>query len=151
MTVRVLIVDDQEPFRMAARMVVDATEGFDVVGEAESGEDSVAMAAELTPDLVLMDVNLPGINGLDATRQILAGAGTDRTPSSCCCSRRTRRTSTRRAPRSAAPPRTSRKRYSARTGSKPPGPPRPAPPDLPRRPLRRHVMMRPVRVPRRGA
>ena len=75
MSVRVLIVDDQEPFRMAARMVVDATEGFDVVGEAETGEDSVTMAAELDPDLVLMDVNLPGINGLDATRQILTGAG----------------------------------------------------------------------------
>jgi len=74
MTVRVLIVDDQEPFRMAARMVVEATDGFDVVGEAETGEDSVSMAAELAPDLVLMDVNLPGINGLDATRQILAGA-----------------------------------------------------------------------------
>ena len=74
MTVRVLIVDDQEPFRMAARMVVEATEGFDVVGEAESGEDSVTMAAELAPDLILMDVNLPGINGLDATRQILSGA-----------------------------------------------------------------------------
>ena len=72
MTVRVLIVDDQEPFRLAARMVVEATEGFDVVGEAETGEDSVAMAADLRPDLVLMDVNLPGINGLDATRQILA-------------------------------------------------------------------------------
>src|SRR4249919_4150718 len=72
MTVRVLIVDDQEPFRMAARMVVDATEGFDVVGEAETGEDSVTMAADLQPDLVLMDVNLPGINGLDATRQILS-------------------------------------------------------------------------------
>jgi DNA-binding NarL/FixJ family response regulator len=77
MTVRVLIVDDQEPFRMAARMVVEATDGFDVVGEAESGEDSVAMAAEVGPDLVLMDVNLPGINGLDATRQILAGAASD--------------------------------------------------------------------------
>ena len=74
MTVRVLIVDDHEPFRMAARMVVEATDGFDVVGEAETGEDSVSMAAELAPDLVLMDVNLPGINGLDATRQILAGA-----------------------------------------------------------------------------
>jgi len=72
MTVRVLIVDDQEPFRLAARMVVDATDGFEVVGEAETGESSVEMAHELTPDLVLMDVNLPGINGLDATRQILS-------------------------------------------------------------------------------
>ena len=76
MPVRVLIVDDQEPFRLAARMVVEATDGFDVVGEAESGEDSVRMAEELAPDLVLMDVNLPGINGLDATRQILAGSDT---------------------------------------------------------------------------
>ncbi len=74
MTVRVLIVDDQEPFRMAARMVVEVTDGFDVVGEAETGEDSVTMAQELQPDLVLMDVNLPGINGLDATRQILTGS-----------------------------------------------------------------------------
>jgi DNA-binding NarL/FixJ family response regulator len=73
MPVRVLIVDDQEPFRMAARLVVEATDGFDVVGEAETGEDSVALARELNPDLVLMDVNLPGINGLDATRQILDG------------------------------------------------------------------------------
>ena len=72
MGVRVLIVDDQEPFRMAARMVVEATDGFEVVGEAETGEDSVRMAEELAPDLVLMDVNLPGINGLDATRQILS-------------------------------------------------------------------------------
>jgi DNA-binding NarL/FixJ family response regulator len=72
MTVRVLIVDDQEPFRLAARMVVDATDGFDVVGEAETGESSVEMARDLSPDLVLMDVNLPGINGLDATRQILS-------------------------------------------------------------------------------
>jgi DNA-binding NarL/FixJ family response regulator len=77
MSVRVLIVDDQEPFRMAARLVVESTDGFEVVGEAETGEDSVSMAKELTPDLVLMDVNLPGINGLDATRQILAdGANT---------------------------------------------------------------------------
>ncbi len=71
MPVRVLIVDDQEPFRMAARLVVDATDGFEVVGEAETGEDSVTMAGELAPDLVLMDVNLPGINGLEATRRIL--------------------------------------------------------------------------------
>ena len=74
MTVRVLIVDDQEPFRMAARMVVEITDGFEVVGEAETGEDSVRMAEELAPDLVLMDVNLPGINGLEATRTILEGS-----------------------------------------------------------------------------
>lgn len=72
MTVRVLIVDDQEPFRMAARTVVELTDGFEVVGEAETGEDAVEMARTLDPDLVLMDVNLPGINGLDATRQILS-------------------------------------------------------------------------------
>src|SRR3990172_6464482 len=72
MTVGLLIVDDQEPFRMAARMVVEATDGFEVAGESETGEDSVVKAKELDPDLVLMDVNLPGINGLDATRQILA-------------------------------------------------------------------------------
>ncbi|MGQ0669720.1 MAG: response regulator [Actinomycetota bacterium] len=72
MTVRVLIVDDQEPFRQAARMVVEATDGFEVAGESETGEDSIEKARELDPDLVLMDVNLPGINGLDATRQILA-------------------------------------------------------------------------------
>ena len=71
MTVRVLIVDDQAPFRAAARMVVQATDGFEVVGEPETGEDSVEKAGELDPDLVLMDVNLPGINGLDATRKIL--------------------------------------------------------------------------------
>ncbi len=78
--VRVLIVDDQEPFRMAARMVVEATDGFEVAGESETGEAAVDMARDLNPDLVLMDVNLPGINGLDATRRILADAsgGTSR-------------------------------------------------------------------------
>lgn len=71
-TVRVLIVDDQAPFRNVARTVVKLAPGFEVVGEAESGEDAVARAAELVPDLVLMDVNLPGINGVEATRQITA-------------------------------------------------------------------------------
>jgi DNA-binding NarL/FixJ family response regulator len=75
MPVRVVIVDDQEPFRMAARMVVDATDGFEVAGEADTGEGGVTMAAETHPDLVLMDVNLPGIDGLEATRRILAADG----------------------------------------------------------------------------
>lgn len=69
---RVLIVDDQASFRSAARLVVDLSDGFEVVAEAETGEDAVRMATEASPDLVLMDVNLPGIDGLEATRQILA-------------------------------------------------------------------------------
>ena len=69
--VRVLIVDDQEPFREASRMVVELTDGFDVVGEAETGESGVDMARELKPDLVLMDVNMPGIDGMESTRRIL--------------------------------------------------------------------------------
>ena len=76
MIVRVLIVDDQDPFRAAARMVVEFTDGFEVVGEATTGEDSVVTARVLKPDLVLMDVNLPGIGGLEAAKQIL----TERTP-----------------------------------------------------------------------
>ncbi len=76
MPVRVLIVDDQEPFRAVARTVVELTDGFEVVGEAEDGETSVSVAHQLHPDLVLMDVNLPGISGLEATRQILADDAT---------------------------------------------------------------------------
>lgn len=73
MSVRVLIVDDQEPFRRVASEVVEAA-GFEVVGEAATGEESVDAAARLRPDLVLMDVNLPGIDGLEATRRILAAS-----------------------------------------------------------------------------
>jgi DNA-binding NarL/FixJ family response regulator len=72
-TVKVLIVDDQEPFRAVARTVVELTDGFEVVGEVETGEASVEAVEQLEPDLVLMDVNLPGINGLEATRRIVEG------------------------------------------------------------------------------
>jgi DNA-binding NarL/FixJ family response regulator len=66
--VRVLIVDDQEPFRQAMAVVVEETDGFSVVGSATSGEQSLTAVVELRPDLVLMDVNLPGIDGIEATR-----------------------------------------------------------------------------------
>jgi two-component system, NarL family, invasion response regulator UvrY len=69
-TVGVMIVDDQAPFRRAARAVIGATPGFEVVAEAETGEDAVALAAEHHPKLVLMDINMPGINGIEATSRI---------------------------------------------------------------------------------
>ena len=73
-TTTVLVVDDQAPFRAVARTVVSMAPGFGVVGEAESGEEAVRMAAELAPQVVLMDINLPGINGIEATRRIVAAS-----------------------------------------------------------------------------
>ena len=70
-SVRVLIVDDQAPFRDVARTVVMVSRGFEVVAEAGSGEDAVTAALEHDPQLVLMDINLPGIGGLEATRRIV--------------------------------------------------------------------------------
>jgi DNA-binding NarL/FixJ family response regulator len=73
--VRVLIVDDQEPYRCAMAAVVEETDGFVVVGSATSGEESLALAAKLSPQLVLMDVHLPGIDGIETTRRLTAAAG----------------------------------------------------------------------------
>ena len=74
-TVRVLIVDDQEPFRMAARMVVEATEGFEVVGEAENGVSALRAAKELHPDLVLLDVQLPDFDGFEVAARLAQANG----------------------------------------------------------------------------
>jgi DNA-binding NarL/FixJ family response regulator len=73
LTVTVLIADDQAPFRSAAKGVVSIAPGFEVVGEAESGEAAVELVESLKPNLVLMDIHLPGISGIEAARRI-AGA-----------------------------------------------------------------------------
>ncbi|HEY4333909.1 MAG TPA: response regulator transcription factor [Ilumatobacteraceae bacterium] len=70
--VTVVVVDDQQPFRSAAREVVDRLAGFTVVAEAESGEDAVAVVDALQPDLVLMDINMGGIDGIEAAARITA-------------------------------------------------------------------------------
>jgi len=70
--VPVLIVDDQAFFRSAARAVLALTPGFTAVGEACSGEEAVPRVDELAPELVLMDIHLPGISGIEATRRIRA-------------------------------------------------------------------------------
>jgi DNA-binding NarL/FixJ family response regulator len=68
--VRVLTVDDHASFRNAVRSVLEATEGFTLGGEVETGEDGVRAWTRLRPDLTLMDVRLPGISGYEAARRI---------------------------------------------------------------------------------
>jgi two-component system, NarL family, invasion response regulator UvrY len=67
-----LVVDDQAPFRFAAKAVLRRLEGFELAGEAASGAEAIALVDELHPDLVLMDINMPGMSGIEATRQIVA-------------------------------------------------------------------------------
>jgi DNA-binding NarL/FixJ family response regulator len=71
MTVRVLLADDQEMVRTALRLVVDRREDLSVVGESADGEQAVAHAIELQPDVVLMDIRMPGMTGVEATRRIV--------------------------------------------------------------------------------
>jgi DNA-binding NarL/FixJ family response regulator len=71
--VGVLIVDDQPFFRSAARDVVGALPGFHAVAEASSGPEALAAVGELRPELVLLDVRMPGMGGIEAARRIKAG------------------------------------------------------------------------------
>ena len=70
--VAVLVVDDQAPFRRAAEAVLRRTPGFRLVGEARDGAEAVRRVAELQPSLVLMDVRMPVMGGVEATRAIAA-------------------------------------------------------------------------------
>ncbi|WP_224401313.1 MULTISPECIES: response regulator [Pseudonocardia] len=70
--VRVLLADDQEMVRTGFGLILSAEDGIEVVGEAATGTDAVAMARELRPDVVLMDVRMPGMDGITATRALSA-------------------------------------------------------------------------------
>jgi DNA-binding NarL/FixJ family response regulator len=70
MTIRVLVADDQELVRTGLRMLLKPEPDIELVGETADGRDTVAQALRLRPDVVLMDVRMPGLNGLEATREI---------------------------------------------------------------------------------
>ena len=74
--IKVLLADDQAMVRVGFRMVLDATPGIEVVGEAGDGAQAVAMCAELAPDVVLMDIRMPVLDGIGAIEQIVA-SGSD--------------------------------------------------------------------------
>jgi YesN/AraC family two-component response regulator len=73
--IRILLVDDQALVRAGFRMILDAEPEMEVVGEASDGREAVTRVAELRPDVVLMDVRMPVMDGLAATRAILGGDG----------------------------------------------------------------------------
>jgi DNA-binding NarL/FixJ family response regulator len=71
-TIRIVLVDDEQMVRSGLRMILESEDGFVVVGEAGDGAAAVELVKRLDPDVVLMDIQMPGMNGLDATREIVA-------------------------------------------------------------------------------
>jgi DNA-binding NarL/FixJ family response regulator len=74
--IRILVADDQTLVRAGFRAILESQDDLEVVGEAEDGAEAVALARELRPDLVLMDVRMPGLDGIEATRRLLANGDT---------------------------------------------------------------------------
>jgi DNA-binding NarL/FixJ family response regulator len=70
--ISLLLADDQALIRTGFRMILEETGDIDIVGEAQDGAEAVRLAAELNPDVILMDVRMPGVDGIEATRQIVA-------------------------------------------------------------------------------
>lgn len=69
--IRVLIADDHPLFRKGLHGLLDSVSGIEVVGEATEGEEAIVLAERLQPEVILMDINMPGVNGIEATRRIL--------------------------------------------------------------------------------